>query len=577
MNYFLTLLLTCFSGIALYAQQYNEMRYRERIFTNVTVQQNVQYGSAPQWVWPYWNEDLFLDVYQPAGDVIANRPLIIVAHAGGFLNGAKDVSDMVALCDSFARLGYVTASIAYRKGFNPLDGESAERAVYRGVQDGKAAVRFFKQNASTYGIDTNFVYFGGMSAGGYIALHVAYMDLESERPPSSFGGGTVNNLGCLDCAGNTFPHSSKVRAILDYWGAVQDTTIISQGNTPLMIMHGENDPTVPFTYGNPFGLATLPPTYGGWPIAERAADMGLDYEFYTSEGPLHMLDGSNNGTFDASNPPNSFWYDTLLPRTRAFLYRMTKPTTVHVSDDSLAVCFGQSLTFEVDGGSTSYYKWIYDTNVVSNVVNNHSESLSLTLNQAGGFMLAVVEFNEVYCAGDTLWFYVDQQSDVVAAFSASISNAADVAFTNTSTNGLTQTWDFGDGTTSTLTNPQHTYAQNGTYTVRLIVENAFGCADTLIQTVNIISLGLDTQETPTAFVLYPNPNDGKQVFISAATHSTENLNVVIYNIENKLVVDKVIQAKDLNQGISLPNLSAGVYIFVLSNSNEHSQYRVVIE
>ncbi|MCH2230528.1 MAG: hypothetical protein MK105_09300 [Crocinitomicaceae bacterium] len=50
---------------------------------------------------------------------------------------------MVALCDSFARRVYVTASIGYRLGFNPLSWESSEKAVYRGVQDLHSDLRYF--------------------------------------------------------------------------------------------------------------------------------------------------------------------------------------------------------------------------------------------------------------------------------------------------------------------------------------------------------------------------------------------------------------------------------------------------
>ncbi|TAE47776.1 MAG: PKD domain-containing protein [Bacteroidetes bacterium] len=44
------------------------------------------------------------------------------------------------------------------------------------------------------------------------------------------------------------------------------------------------------------------------------------------------------------------------------------------------------------------------------------------------------------------------------------------------------TWDFGDGTTSTgVSNPVHTYQNDGTYTVTLIVSDNLGCADTLVK------------------------------------------------------------------------------------------------
>ncbi|MES1214085.1 MAG: PKD domain-containing protein, partial [Bacteroidota bacterium] len=41
-------------------------------------------------------------------------------------------------------------------------------------------------------------------------------------------------------------------------------------------------------------------------------------------------------------------------------------------------------------------------------------------------------------------------------------------------------WDFGDGTTSVLPTPTHTYVSTGTYTVSLIISSASGCSDTLI-------------------------------------------------------------------------------------------------
>jgi PKD repeat protein len=54
-----------------------------------------------------------------------------------------------------------------------------------------------------------------------------------------------------------------------------------------------------------------------------------------------------------------------------------------------------------------------------------------------------------------------------------------VQFTDTSTGNPTSwTWDFGDGTTSTLRHPSHDYTTNGRYTVRLTVRNAGGSSTT---------------------------------------------------------------------------------------------------
>ena len=52
-------------------------------------------------------------------------------------------------------------------------------------------------------------------------------------------------------------------------------------------------------------------------------------------------------------------------------------------------------------------------------------------------------------------------------------------FTNTSSDGISYSWSFGDGSTSTTVNPVHTYTSNGIYTVMLVVQNTNGCRDTL--------------------------------------------------------------------------------------------------
>jgi PKD repeat protein len=63
-----------------------------------------------------------------------------------------------------------------------------------------------------------------------------------------------------------------------------------------------------------------------------------------------------------------------------------------------------------------------------------------------------------------------------------------VQFTNTSIAGSTQFWDFGDGNTSLLANPTHTYTTAGSYAVNLIAINSLGCTDTATQVVNVYPL-----------------------------------------------------------------------------------------
>jgi gliding motility-associated-like protein len=64
-----------------------------------------------------------------------------------------------------------------------------------------------------------------------------------------------------------------------------------------------------------------------------------------------------------------------------------------------------------------------------------------------------------------------------------------VNFNNTTTGVTTYQWDFGNGSSSTLANPTHTYTSIGSYTVKLIVGHANGCRDSIVK-LNHIQTGV---------------------------------------------------------------------------------------
>ena len=57
---------------------------------------------------------LQLDVYRPVGDAVAQRPLVVFVHGGGFSGGSRTSPEIVDEANTLARQGYVTASISYR-------------------------------------------------------------------------------------------------------------------------------------------------------------------------------------------------------------------------------------------------------------------------------------------------------------------------------------------------------------------------------------------------------------------------------------------------------------------------------
>ena len=246
-----------------------ETRFIDEIFDEISITENVVYGNAPDlpfiflFEWNTYDIDLHMDIYQPVGDVMQDRPVIIFAHSGAFFTGTKDAQDMVALCEASAKRGYVAISMEYRLGLNILSSYSGERAVYRGVQDGSAIIRYLREHFEDYNVDPEKLFFWGSSAGSFIGLHLSYLE-ESERPLSTYGSGLDPDLGCIDCEGNDYIHPSKPTGVISTWGAVSDLEYIDEyENVPTALFHGTSDLVVPYDEGYPFTLnITLPYVYG---------------------------------------------------------------------------------------------------------------------------------------------------------------------------------------------------------------------------------------------------------------------------------------------------------------------------
>ena len=71
-------------------------------------------------------------------------------------------------------------------------------------------------------------------------------------------------------------------------------------------------------------------------------------------------------------------------------------------------------------------------------------------------------------------------------YEAAVANPLAIEFTNTSTNAVSYSWDFGDNSPESFTpNPIHTYAAAGTYTVSLAVENITGADNTKTENITV--------------------------------------------------------------------------------------------
>ena len=282
--------------------QCDGQRYRYRIFEEVEVTSDVLYGSniGASGV----NEELFMDVYRPAGDTHTSRPVVVLAHGGFFLAGSKEGTDVVPLCEDLARMGYVAVSISYRLGIDDLFSleVSLLEAVMRGVQDAKGAIRHLRKShaeeGNPWGIDPSRVVLGGSSAGAFIALHSAYID-DLDEVPDAIDLTQPGLQGGLEGLSGSPGYSSEVLSIVNLCGAMGDAGWMEVGDAPVVSVHGTADETVPFGTGF-VQLLGLPVSQvdGSWPVHLQAEALGLDHAITLLEGEGHVPHMSDAGAYD---------------------------------------------------------------------------------------------------------------------------------------------------------------------------------------------------------------------------------------------------------------------------------------
>ncbi|MEM6269895.1 MAG: PKD domain-containing protein [Bacteroidota bacterium] len=157
------------------------------------------------------------------------------------------------------------------------------------------------------------------------------------------------------------------------------------------------------------------------------------------------------------------------------------------------------------------YDWDYgDGSPVANVIN-----ATHTYTMMGSYTVTLVDSMfgwRVQCASTATGSMIVAPGSAITANYTYTNAGLTATFTDASTPAAVGwLWDFGDGNTSTLQNPTHTYAAGGVYTVCLIAANQCG-ADTTCQSVLVGNLPAANCDTFTNIsgnaALFTSPNGG---------------------------------------------------------------------
>jgi PKD repeat protein len=144
-----------------------------------------------------------------------------------------------------------------------------------------------------------------------------------------------------------------------------------------------------------------------------------------------------------------------------------------------------------------------------------------------------------------------------------------VYFTNTSTVGA-NSWEFGDGTTSSSNSPFHTYSSNGTYNACLNLTTNCGtisyCSDIIV--FDSSSVG-NEKISNNLLEIYPNPTSEK-VSISTGPY-TGPINANVYDLFGRKIFTTNLKE------LSLKSFANGVYILVVKIGDNTYTTKIIKE
>lgn len=232
-----------------------------------------------------------LDLYLPADRAKDVRsPAVVMIHGGGWIGGDKAENRSFNVCTTLALEGYVCVSINY----------TLERGVWpQNLYDCKNAVRWLRVNADEYQVDADHIGVIGGSAGGHLALMVAYTSRPPKLKPASpyplisdrvqcvvnmYGITNLLTRQKVDSngrpTGELLHRSAMLKKDRDQdpegWQFASPVSHISKDTPPTLILHGKMDATVDYEQA--------------LELEKVLKQQGVEHETHLIEGIGHTFD-----------------------------------------------------------------------------------------------------------------------------------------------------------------------------------------------------------------------------------------------------------------------------------------------
>ncbi|MFH0894121.1 MAG: PKD domain-containing protein [Bacteroidota bacterium] len=220
----------------------------------------------------------------------------------------------------------------------------------------------------------------------------------------------------------------------------------------------------------------------------------------SSSSPIvsYAWDFDNGNYSSVANPPSQFYgspgvYDVQLAVTSLngcsdHVHHSVTIRPSPVADFSAAnVCLGETAVFTdlstISTGTITSWNWVFGNGQTSTQQN------PTTVYTSTGPVDIILTVATNWCSdSDTLSINIEPLP--VPSFVPSVTQGCpplQITFNNTTTNGSTYYWSFGDGTFSTDTTPQHIFYNMSSvdvvYHIKMVASSTFGCKDSITQDI----------------------------------------------------------------------------------------------
>ena len=198
------------------------------------------------------NYEAKLDLYLPR-NLTEPSPTLVYIHGGGWVQGSKEVSTLRLL--PYLEMGWSVVNVEYRLAHTSL--------APAAVEDCLCALRWIIRNAEEYNLDPNRIVVSGNSAGGHLSLTTgmlpasAGLDRQCPGDEELKVAAIVNWYGITD-VGDLLEGPNIRRWAVAWMGSMDDRheiakrvsplTYVRPGLPPILSIHGDADPLVPYNH-----------------------------------------------------------------------------------------------------------------------------------------------------------------------------------------------------------------------------------------------------------------------------------------------------------------------------------------